>query len=148
MSDVGIGAVTIAETIEQLRQKLGGLPDWEDRYTEIIAMGKSLPAYPDEFRNEQFKVKGCQSQVWLHPRLEVGLVHFDADSDALIVKGLVALLMKVYSGRTPAEIVASNDDVAKELSLEQHLSPNRSNGLASMMKQIRLYALAYSLMKP
>jgi len=140
--------VTIIETIEQLAAKLAGLPDWEDRYTEIIAMGKGLPLYPEEFRSDQFKVKGCQSQVWLHPRNEAGVLHFDADSDALIVKGLVALLMNVYSGRTPAEIVASNDDIAKELSLEQHLSPNRANGLASMIKQIRLYALAYSLLKP
>ncbi|MBM4178257.1 MAG: SufE family protein [Ignavibacteria bacterium] len=140
--------MTIIETIEQLAAKLAGLPDWEDRYTEIIAMGKGLPLYPEEFRSDQFKVKGCQSQVWLHPRNEAGVLHFDADSDALIVKGLVALLMNVYSGRTPAEIVASNDDIAKELSLEQHLSPNRANGLASMIKQIRLYALAYSLLKP
>lgn len=140
--------MTIIETIEQLAAKLAGLPDWEDRYTEIIAMGKGLPLYPEEFRSDQFKVKGCQSQVWLHPRNEAGVLHFDADSDALIVKGLVALLMNVYSGRTPAEIVASNGDIAKELSLEQHLSPNRANGLASMIKQIRLYAIAYSLLKP
>jgi len=139
--------MTIAETIEQLSQKLGAMPEWEDRYTEIIAMSKDLQPYPEEFRTDQFKVKGCQSQVWLHPRLEAGVLHFDADSDAVIVKGLVALLMKVYSARTPAEIIADKEDVAERLSLQQHLSPNRANGLASMMKQIRLYALAYSLMK-
>lgn len=140
--------MTIAETIEHLSQKLSGLPEWEDRYTEIIAMSRDLQPYPEEFRTDQFKVKGCQSQVWLHPHLESGVLRFDADSDAVIVKGLVALLMKVYSGRTPAEIVSDRENVAERLSLEQHLSPNRANGLASMMKQIRLYALAYSLMKP
>lgn len=139
--------MSIAQTIHELTQQLNALPDWEERYGAIIAMGKNLAAYPEEFRTEQFKVKGCQSQVWLHPRLEAGTIYFDADSDALIVKGLVALLMKVYNNRTPAEILSSKEDVAQQLSLEQHLSPNRANGLASMMKQIRLYALAYSMVK-
>ena len=140
--------MTIAETIEELAGMLAALPDWEDRYTEIIAMSRSLAPYPEEHRTEQFKVKGCQSQVWLHPRLENGVLWFDTDSDAVIVKGLAALLMKIYSGRSPVEIVACSIDVAERLSLQQHLSPNRANGLASMIKQIRLYALAYSLMKP
>lgn len=139
---------TIAETIQELAQRMQGLPDWEDRYAEIIAMGKDLAPYPEEFRTEQFKVKGCQSQVWLHPSLKDGAIVFDTDSDAVIVKGLAALLVKVYSGRTPAEINAHKGDVADALGLQQHLSPNRANGLASMMKQIRLYALAYSMIKP
>jgi cysteine desulfuration protein SufE len=138
---------TIAETIQELAQRMHGFPDWEDRYAYIIAMGKDLAPYPEEFRSEQFKVKGCQSQVWLHPALVDGAIVFDADSDAVIVKGLAAMLMKVYSGRTPAEINAHKDDVAVALDLQQHLSPNRANGLASMMKQIRLYALAYSMIK-
>lgn len=139
--------MTLVETIDHMAAKLSALPDWEDRYSEIIATGKQLSAYPEEHRTEQFKVKGCQSQVWLHPRLEEGILYFDADSDAVIVKGLAAILMKVYSGRSPAEILACNVDVAEALSLQQHLSPNRANGLASMIKQIRLYALAYSLMR-
>jgi cysteine desulfuration protein SufE len=138
---------TIADTIQELAQRMQGLPDWEDRYAYIIAMGKDLAPYPEEFRSEQFKVKGCQSQVWLHPSLVDGAIVFDADSDAVIVKGLAAMLMKVYSGRTPAEITAHKEDVAIALDLQQHLSPNRANGLASMMKQIRLYALAYSMIK-
>jgi cysteine desulfuration protein SufE len=137
----------ISQTIEEIAKSLNALPDWEERYGAIIAMGKGLAQYPEEHRTEQFKVKGCQSQVWLHPTLRNGTISFDADSDALIVKGLVALLMKVYNERTPAEILNSKDDLAQQLSLEQHLSPNRANGLASMMKQIRLYALAYSLVK-
>jgi cysteine desulfuration protein SufE len=85
--------------------------------------------------------------VWLHPTFDNGIVHFDADSDAVIVKGLVALVLLVYNDRTPQEIVASNDDLRSELGLDQHLSQNRSNGLASMLKQLRLYALAYSMRK-
>ena len=139
--------MTITQTIEQMATSLNAMPDWEERYSAIIAMGKGLSQYPEEHRTEQFKVKGCQSQVWLHPTLRDGIICFDADSDALIVKGLVALLMKIYNERTPAEILSSKDDVAQQLSLEQHLSPNRANGLASMMKQIRLYALAYSMVK-
>lgn len=139
--------MTITQTIEQMATTLNAMPDWEERYSAIIAMGKGLAQYPEEHRTEQFKVKGCQSQVWLHPTLRDGIIYFDADSDALIVKGLVALLMKIYNERTPAEILGSKDDVARQLSLEQHLSPNRANGLASMMKQIRLYALAYSMVK-
>lgn len=139
--------MTITQTIEQMATSLNAMPDWEERYSAIIAMGKGLSQYPEEHRTEQFKVKGCQSQVWLHPTLRDGIIYFDADSDALIVKGLVALLMKIYNERTPAEILSSKDDVAQQLSLEQHLSPNRANGLASMMKQIRLYALAYSMVK-
>lgn len=139
--------MNITQTIHELAQSLEVLPDWEERYSAIIAMGKNLAPYPEEFRTEQFMVKGCQSQVWLHPSLREGIICFDADSDALIVKGLVALLMKVYNERTPAEILGSKDDVAQQLSLQQHLSPNRANGLASMMKQIRLYALAYSMVK-
>jgi cysteine desulfuration protein SufE len=139
--------VTITETIAALRQQLEAFPDWEDRYGHIIAMGKKLVAYPEEQRNETFLVKGCQSRVWLYPTFDNGVVHFEADSDAVIVKGLVALVLSVYNDRMPQEIVASSDDLRTELGLDQHLSQNRSNGLASMVKQLRLYALAYSMRK-
>jgi cysteine desulfuration protein SufE len=139
--------VTITETIAALRQQLEAFPDWEDRYGHIIAMGKKLVPYPEEQRNETFLVKGCQSRVWLYPTFDNGVVHFEADSDAVIVKGLVALVLSVYNDRTPQEIVASSDDLRTELGLDQHLSHNRSNGLASMVKQLRLYALAYSMRK-
>lgn len=137
--------MTINETIASLRQDLAQFPDWEDRYGHIIAMGKKLASYPEEYRNDTFLVKGCQSRVWLHPTLEDGVIRFDADSDAVIVKGLVGLVLSVYNNRTPQEIVASSDDLRAELGLDQHLSQNRSNGLASMLKQLRLYALACSL---
>lgn len=139
--------MTISETIASLRKDLAQFSDWEDRYGHIIAMGKQLSAYPEEYRNDTFLVKGCQSRVWLHPTLEDGFIRFDADSDAVIVKGLVALVVSVYNNRTPQEIVDSNDDLRAELGLDQHLSQNRSNGLASMLKQLRLYALAYSMRK-
>lgn len=138
---------TIAETLADLATTLEGYPEWEDRYAAIIAMGKELAPYPEEFRTEAFLVKGCQSQVWLHPVVRSETLHFDADSDAVIVKGLVALLLRLYQDRTPAEILAGPGDVAEQLGLTQHLSPNRSNGLASMLKQIRLYALALSMRK-
>jgi cysteine desulfuration protein SufE len=117
--------------------------DWEDRYKELIQVGKEMPAYPEEFREEKFKVRGCQSQVWLHPTLQEGRVHFAADSDALLVKGIVGLLVHVYSGATPAEILATKGEFLKDIGITEHLSMNRTNGLASMMKQIQMYALVY-----
>jgi cysteine desulfuration protein SufE len=117
--------------------------DWEDRYKELIQVGKEMPAYPEEFREEKFKVRGCQSQVWLHPTLKDGRVYFAADSDAMLVKGIVGLLVLVYSGATPAEILATKGDFLKDIGITEHLSMNRTNGLASMMKQIQLYALVY-----
>lgn len=121
------------------------LSSWEDRYKKIIELGKALPELPEKFKNDNFKVKGCQSQVWLSAQLsEDKKVYFEADSDALIVKGLVALLLKVYSGRTPQEILELEPDFIAELGFSQNLSPSRANGLQAMIKQIKYYALAFS----
>lgn len=120
-----------------------GLGSWEERYERLIRLGSGLTALPEELRTEAFKVKGCQSQVWLHARLEDGRVRLAADSDALIVKGLVALLLRVYDDRTPAEILATAPDFVEALGMREHLSPTRANGLAAMLKQIRLYAVAF-----
>lgn len=117
--------------------------DWEDRYKELIQVGREMATYPEEFREEKFKVRGCQSQVWLHPHLKDGRVFFDADSDALLVKGIVGLLVQVYSGAAPAEILTDKGEFLKEIGITEHLSMNRTNGLASMMKQIQMYALVY-----
>lgn len=118
--------------------------DWESRYKHIIEVGKSLPPYPENFRTEDWKVKGCQSQVWLKPEVLVtGEVLFYADSDALIVKGLVSLLHQLYSGATPQEILDTPPDFIMKLDMNQHLSPSRSNGLHSMIKQIKYYAAAF-----
>jgi cysteine desulfuration protein SufE len=123
--------------------EFSGLGDWEDRYKKLIEIGKALPDLPDSKKLEDFKVKGCQSQVWMHARLENGKIVFEADSDALLVRGLVALLLKVYSNATPKEILETPPDFVKEIGLENKLSPSRANGLFSMIKQMKFYAMAF-----
>ena len=111
-------------------------------------MGKNLPPYPEQFREEKFKVKGCQSQVWLHAESKTnGEIHFDADSDALLVKGLIALLLTVFNDKKPKEILETSVDFIKEIGLEQNLTPSRANGLFAMLKQIKIYAQAFELLK-
>lgn len=117
--------------------------DWEDRYKHMIEMAKGLPEFPASLQIEKYKVKGCQSQVWLVPSLVEGKVEFQASSDAVLVRGIVALLIKVYSQSTPDEIIQFEPDYLKEIGITQHLSMNRTNGLASMIKQIKMYAIAY-----
>jgi cysteine desulfuration protein SufE len=134
----------IEDRINQLLEDIGPLPDWEDRYKRLIEWGKKLALYPEEFRDEKFKVKGCQSQVWLKPELREGRVYFFADSDAVLVKGIVSLLVHVYSGATPTEILQTKPDFLAKLGITEHLSMNRTNGLQSMLKQIQYYALAYA----
>lgn len=119
---------------------LGG---WEERYQRIIALARSLPPLPEEHRIDANKVRGCSSTVWLHATESGGLVTYHADSDAVLVRGLVALLLSVYSGQPPAEILAAPPTFIQELGLNQNLSPNRANGLSAMAKQIMVYALAY-----
>ncbi|HEX7672575.1 MAG TPA: SufE family protein [Bdellovibrio sp.] len=117
---------------------------WEDRYKKIIEMGKALPEMPEALKTEANAVKGCQSQVWLHAALnDQGQMVLQGDSDALIVKGLVALLLNVYSGSTPAEVLATPPEFLKALGFEGNLSPSRANGLHSMLKQIKNYAMAF-----
>lgn len=120
-----------------------GLLDWEARYRKLIELGKALPDLPDEKKAEDFKIRGCQSQVWMHARLENGRVIFEADSDALLVRGLVALLLRVYSDATPAEILTTAPDFVREIGLESKLSPSRANGLFAMIKQMKFYAMAF-----
>jgi cysteine desulfuration protein SufE len=117
--------------------------DWEDRYKELIEIGKKLPPYPEDKREEKYKIKGCQSQVWLYPEFKQGRVTFYADSDAVLVKGIIATLLQVYSNATPEEILGTGPDFLKEVGITEHLSMNRSNGLAAMMKQIQMYALVF-----
>ena len=125
-----------------------GFSSWEDRYKKIIAMGKAMPDLPESKKVEEAKVKGCQSQVWLHAELSAdGKVVLEGDSDAMIVKGLVALLVKVYSGSTPEEILTTPPDFIKDMGFEGNLSPSRSNGFYSMLKQIHHFATAMAVMK-
>lgn len=120
------------------------IQNWEDRYKRIIELGKSLPEMPENLKTEQNIVKGCQSQVWLSAQLnEQGQMILQGDSDALIVKGLVGLLLSVYSGSAPAEVLATPPEFLKALGFEGNLSPSRANGLHSMLKQIKMYATAF-----
>lgn len=129
------------EKTTKAKERFLKFTDWEDRYKELIHLGRELPAYPEDKREDKFKVKGCQSQVWLFPEFKDGRVYFHADSDAVLVKGIVALLVSVYSDATPDEIILTKPDFLKEVGITEHLSMNRSNGLAAMMKQMQMYAL-------
>jgi len=131
----------------QIKNRFLQFKDWEDRYKELINLGKLLAPYPEEMRDEKYKVKGCQSQVWLCPEFKDGRVFFHADSDALLVKGIVAILVNVYSDATPDEILATKPEFLKEVGITEHLSMNRSNGLAAMMKQIQMYAIVFKSMQ-
>jgi cysteine desulfuration protein SufE len=139
--------VEMSHRTSRIKERFSQYSDWEDRYKEIIKLGRELPAYPDDKRDEKFKVKGCQSQVWLYPEFKEGRVYFQADSDALLVKGIVALLVNVYSDATPDEIIATKPEFLKEVGITEHLSMNRSNGLAAMMKQIQMYAIVFKSMQ-
>ena len=131
------------DRVDQIKTRFLQFQDWEDRYKELINLGKGLEAYPEDKREEKFKIKGCQSQVWLYPEFKDGRIYFHADSDALLVKGIIGLLVNVYSNATPDEILNTKADFLKEVGITEHLSMNRSNGLASMMKQIQMYAIVF-----
>lgn len=115
--------------------------EWEDRYTHLIELGKKIPPMPMELKTDERKVKGCQSSVWLYPSLEGGKLVFEADSDAMIVKGLVSLLIRALSHQTPQEVAESDLYMFDKIGMTQHLSMTRANGLASMIKQMKMYAL-------
>jgi cysteine desulfuration protein SufE len=116
--------------------------NWDDKYEYIIQLGKELPLIDPQYKTEDRLIKGCQSRVWLHVDYRDGKLFFTADSDAVITKGLISLLIKVLSGHTPKEIIDANITFIDTIGLSSHLSPTRSNGLLSMLKQIKLYALA------
>ncbi len=131
-------------TIEQLIEDFEFLEDWEDRYQEIIDLGKKLPGLPDEYKTEAYRVRGCVSQVWLVPRVsdaDPRVISFEADSDAHIVRGLVAILLMIYSGKTAGDILEVDiQRIFNRLDLTSHLSPSRSNGFQAMIKRIRSIA--------
>lgn len=130
--------------VRKLAGEFSGLATWEDRYKRLIERGKALGGLSEDMKQEKYKVRGCQSQVWLHATLdETGRIVFQADSDAMIVKGLVAILLEVYSQATPEEILATPPQFLKDLGFETHLSPSRANGLFAMVKQIMYYAQAF-----
>jgi cysteine desulfuration protein SufE len=132
------------KSIQQVQQELvdefQSLNDWTERYQYIIELGRALPAFPEEFRDEEHKVQGCQSQVWLVKNFEHGKIFLQATSDAAIVCGIIAILLRIYNGRTPQEILSTPPTFIQVLGLDKHLSINRSNGLYSILKQIQNYA--------
>jgi len=135
--------LTISEAQNAIIEEFEELTDWEERYSRIIKMGRELSEMPDEVRIDKNKIDGCQSQVWMNANFENGKIHFQADSDAMIVKGLIALVIKVYSGHAPAEILSTPPEFIKKIGIDNHLSPTRKNGLSAMLKQIQMYAVAY-----
>lgn len=131
---------TIAEKQAEVVDEFLAIGDWRDRYRHIIETSRTLPELPEALRTDNIKVKGCQSQVWLHASMDGPNVVFRADSDAAIVKGLVAIVVRVFSGHTPDEILASGVEFVDQMGLSEHLSQSRANGLSAMLKQIKLYA--------
>ena len=134
---------TIQEIEQELIDEFAMFDDWMDKYNYIIELGKELPLIDPQYKTTDFRIEGCQSQVWLHPEFRDGKIFFTADSDAIITKGIVNLLVRVFSGRTPKEILDDNLSYLDAIGLKEHLSPTRSNGLASMIKQLKLYAMAF-----
>jgi len=132
---------SIPEIQNQLVEDFSFMEDWEDKYAFLIDLGKELPALPANLKTEENLIRGCQSRVWLTAAMENGRVQFSADSDAFISKGMVALLVKVYHNQKPEDILHEKLDLLERIGLHEHLSPNRSNGLASMLKQLRNFAL-------
>ncbi len=135
---------TINEIQDQLIEDFYFYDDWMGRYDHIIQLGKALPLIADEHKKDQYLIRGCQSQVWLYPELREGKLYFTADSDAVITKGLVSLMISILSGHSPKEIAAADLYFIERIGLTQHLSPTRANGLLAMLKQIKLYAQALS----
>jgi len=135
--------MTIDQIQEQIVEEFSAYSDWTEKYTYLIELSKELQGFKEEYRNNQNLIKGCQSQVWLQADYEDGKIKFFADSDAIITKGIIALLIRVLSDRTTIEIETADLWYINKIGLNSHLSPTRSNGLLSMIKQMKLYALAY-----
>lgn len=134
---------TINEIQDEIIADFDLFDDWTDKYTYIIELGKKLEALEEQYKTEDNIIKGCQSRVWLHATIKDNLVFFETDSDAIIVKGLVYLLVSVLSGQKPADIMDADLYFIDKIGMQQHLSPTRANGLAAMVKQMKLYGLAY-----
>ena len=134
------------ETIQnELIDEFSMFEDWMERYEYMIELGKSLPLINSKYKTDENIIKGCQSKVWLHSEFENDKVIFSADSDAIITKGIVAILVRVFSNQSPQAILSANTNFIDAIGLKEHLSPTRANGLVSMIKQIKMYALAYQI---
>lgn len=135
--------MTINEIQDKIVDEFSLFDDWMDKYNLLIDIGKELPVIDPKFKVKDFLIEGCQSKVWLHPDFDGRLITFTADSDAIITRGIVSLLIKVLSNRTPEEIIAADLYFIEKIGLRQNLSPTRSNGLLSMVRQMKLYAMAF-----
>ena len=135
--------MTIDQIQEEIIDEFSIFDDWMDKYQLLIDMGNALPALDEAYKTDQNLIEGCQSRVWLHACYADGIITYQAESDAIIVKGIVSLLVRVLSGHTPDEILDADLRFVEEIGLTEHLSPTRSNGLVAMVKQMRLYALAF-----
>ncbi|MDO4727818.1 MAG: SufE family protein [Bacteroidota bacterium] len=127
----------------ELIEEFSFFDDWEQKYEYIIDLGKSLPIISSEYKTDQYLIRGCQSRVWLNAEEKDGRIYFTADSDAILTKGIIAIMVRVFSGSTPSEILDASLDFVDQIGLKEHLSPTRANGLVSMIKQIKMYALAF-----
>jgi len=135
--------VSISEIQETIIEEFAMFDDWMQRYEYMIELGKSLPIIAIEYKNDDYVIKGCQSKVWLHAELKNNIINFTADSDAIITKGIIAILIRVFSNQPPKAIIDSSTQFIDDIGLKEHLSPTRANGLTSMIKQIKMYAIAY-----
>lgn len=135
--------MTLQEAEEKIIEEFSYFEDWMDKYNYIIELGKSLPLIDARFKTDEYRIEGCQSNVWLQADFKDGRLHFTADSDAIITKGIINLLIRVLSDRTPQEILGADLSYIDAIGLKNHLSPTRSNGLTAMIQQIRRFAIVY-----
>ena len=136
--------MTIQNLQQNLIQDFSFFEDWTQRYEYMIELSKSLEKMDEQMKNDKNIIKGCQSKVWLHAELNEGKIKFLADSEAIITRGIIAILLTIFNNRTPKEIIESDTNFIEKIGLKEHLSPNRANGLYSMIKQIKFYAIAFT----
>ena len=139
--------MTIKEIQDEIVDEFSMFEDWMQRYEYIIDLGKALPLINEKYKTEENIIKGCQSKVWVHGELNSDKIVFTADSDAILTKGIIAILIRAFSNQKAGDILEANTDFIDEIGLKEHLSPTRANGLVSMIKQIKMYALAYNVKK-
>ena len=135
--------MTIQDIQNDIIDEFSMFDDWEERYQYMIDLGKTLPLIDDQYKTEDNLIKGCQSKVWVHAELKDDTIVFTADSDAIITKGIIAILIRVFSNQHPSAIIEADTGFIDQIGLKEHLSPTRANGLVSMIKQLKLYAIAY-----
>ncbi len=135
--------MTIKEIQNDIIDEFSMFDDWMQRYEYMIELGKTLPLIADQYKTEDNTIKGCQSKVWVHAEMKDDKVEFTADSDAIITKGIIAILIRTFSNQHPKDIIEADTDFIDDIGLKEHLSPTRANGLVSMIKQLKLYAIAY-----